>query len=239
MVTQTQIADALAAKAREVAYQGQLLNADVLLIDTLAAALYARFPAVTGEAALPAASMLTVQAALELVGHEAIVLEWYKDSSGVGTWGIGVTNASGHNVDRYKDKPQTVERVLEIFVWLLRTKYVPDVLRAFSGTLITIEQFAAALSFHYNTGAILRTDWVPLFRAGKLSAARTFLETHYLNGGVLTERRAAEAELFFDGVWSNDGTTTIWPVKKPSYTPDWGRGRKVAIRAEMEKALAV
>lgn len=31
--------------------------------------------------------------------------EWYKDSKGIGTWGIGVTNASGQAVNRYKDDP--------------------------------------------------------------------------------------------------------------------------------------
>lgn len=194
-----------------------------------------------GEKTVPttdAGAVLTPRVACELVGHEAIVLEWYKDSEGIGTWGIGVTNRSGHNVDRYKDNPQTVEKVLEIYAWLLRTVYIPDVLAAFDGFNISEAQFAAALSFHYNTGAILKTTWVSLFRGGRGAAARDFLETHYLNGGDLEERRKAEAALFFDGKWTSDGTTTIWPVKKPSYSPDWAHGRKVDIRADVEKALA-
>lgn len=192
-----------------------------------------------GEKTVPdSGAELTVRVGCELVGHEAIVLEWYKDSKGVGTWGIGVTSRSGHSVERYKDNPQSIEKVLEIYVWLLRTKYIPDVIKAFGSFNLSEAQFAAALSFHYNTGAILKTDWVGLVLRGLFPAAREFLETHYLNGGDLKERREAEAALFFDGVWKGDGTTTVWPVKKPSYTPDWAHGKKVDIRADMTKALS-
>ncbi len=182
---------------------------------------------------------LTARVALELVGHEAIVLEWYKDSVGVGTWGIGVTNNSGHSVDRYKDNPQTVEKVLQVYIWLLRTVYIPDVLKAFAGHLLTETQFAAALSFHYNTGAILKTEWVKMFLAGNWIGARKFLVSHYLNGGTLTERREAEAALFFDGDWKHeDGKALVIPVRKPSYTPNFGKAQRVGIRADMERALA-
>lgn len=185
------------------------------------------------------ADILTVRTGCELVGHEAIVLEWYLDSVKVGTWGVGVTNASGHNVDRYKDNPQTVERCLEIYAWLLRTRYVPAVLKAFEGFALSEEQFAAALSFHYNTGAILTTDWVKLVKQGQPRAARGFLESHYLNGGMLTGRRKAEAALFFDGAWSHaDGVATVYPVLKPSYRPDFKHPRRVDIRDDMAKALA-
>lgn len=185
-----------------------------------------------------AGAVLTDRVGCELISHEAIVLEAYKDSENIWTWGVGVTSRSGHSVERYKDNPQSVERCLEIYVWLLRNRYIPDVMKAFDGFGLSEAQFAAALSFHYNTGAIRKTDWVSLLRQGNESGARKFLETHYLNGGDLTERRAKEAALFFDGEWSNDGKTTIWPVKKPSYRPDWGNGKRVDIREPMRKALA-
>lgn len=103
---------------------------------------------------------------------------------------------------------------------------MPAVRSAFAGCKMTYAQFIAALSWHYNTGAIGRTDWVGMVKAGKLAAARDFMEKHYLNRGTLTARRKKEAALFFDGQWSGDGRTTIWPVKKPSYTPDWSRPRR-------------
>lgn len=182
---------------------------------------------------------LTARGALELVGYEAIVLEWYKDSVGVGTWGVGVTNNSGHNVDRYKDAPSTVEHALEVFVWLLRNRYMPDVVHAFEGHSLSEAQFAAALSFHYNTGRILTTDWVALFKQGKLHAAEDFLRSHYLNSGTLTARRAGEAALFFNGTWMHgDGMVTIYPVLKPSYQPDFRHPKHVNIAADMAAAVA-
>lgn len=182
---------------------------------------------------------LTSRIALEIIGHEAIVRELYLDSENVPTWGIGVTSRSGHDVERYRDNPQTIRRCIEVYIWLLRTRYLPDVLSGFVGRKLTEAQLAAALSFHYNTGAIRKTSWVDLWLEGKTAEARRFLETHYLNDGDLTERRKSEAALFFDGHWSSDGTTTVWPVKKPSYRPNWGKGERVDIRADVEAALAM
>jgi lysozyme len=162
----------------------------------------------------------------------------YFDSVGVATWGIGVTSASGHAVARYKDNPQTIEAVLRVYLWLLRTKYLPDVEKAFADHVLSEQELAAALSFHYNTGAILKSDWVRLFLAGNRAGAREFLETHYLNGGDLVKRRKQEASLFFDGAWIGDGRVPVYPVKRPSYTPDWGHVQIVDIRADMEKAFA-
>lgn len=182
---------------------------------------------------------VTARVAVETAAVEGIVREWYLDSATppVGTWGIGVTDASGHLVARYKDKPVTIERVLEVYIWLLRTKYGPEVLAAFKGRALTEAQFAAALSFHYNTGAIAATAWVGLFLAGKVAEARKFLETHYLNDGGLKQRRMDEAALFFDGKWKHlDGLVNVYPVSKPSYLP--GKPARVDIRPDVAAALA-
>lgn len=184
---------------------------------------------------------ITARAALELAGYEGIVREWYLDNATppAGTWGIGVTDASGHDVDRYKDNPQPIERVLEIYVWLLRTRYAPDVLKAFAGYPLTEAEFAAALSWHYNTGAILKTDWVGMVKKGAATTARKFFESHYLNSGALKGRRQLEAELFFDGRWAHEnGLVPVYPVLKPSYKPDFRHPQMVDVRADMAKAVA-
>lgn len=116
-------------------------------------------------------SGLTKRVLLELLSHEGIVLEAYKDSVGVWTWGVGVTSASGHRVLRYKDNPQPMSKVIEIYKWLVETKYLPDVLEAFTVEL-SEAQLAAALSFHYNTGAIKRASWVKSFNAGNVVKAQ-------------------------------------------------------------------
>lgn len=184
----------------------------------------------------PATGPITVNVALEIIGHEAIVLEWYLDSENVGTWGIGVTNASGHHVDRYKDNPQTVQRCLEVYLWLLRTKYLPDVLKAFTGFILTEAQLAAALSFHYNTGAIKKADWVTHWKGGAVAQARLAF-MNWRKPAAIIPRREKERDLFFDGHWSNHGCATIYPVKKPSYRPDFAHPERVNIIPTLKALL--
>ena len=174
---------------------------------------------------------------MELLAHEAIVREAYKDSVGVWTWSVGITTASGHDVyPRYKDNPQTLRRCLEVFEWLLRTKYAPDVEAAFEGHTLSESQFGAALSFHYNTGGIGRASWVDLWKEGEIAEAReSFM--NWRRPPETIPRREKERNLFFDGVWSNDGTVTEYPVKKPGYAPDFGGGKRVEIKDVLDELL--
>lgn len=184
---------------------------------------------------------ITPRVAAELTGHEDIVLEAYLDSAKppVWTWSIGITKASGVDPLQYKDKPAPLGVCLAAYVGLLRKAYAPAVLKAFKGRALTEAQFAAALSFHYSTGAIASTSWVALWLSGNIAAARAFLTSHYLNGGTLAERRAKEAALFFDGNWAGDGTAMVIPVSKPSYQPAFSKGKRVAITGALAAALGV
>lgn len=180
---------------------------------------------------------LTQRIALELISHEAIVPEAYKDSVGVWTWGVGVTSKSGHSVERYKDNPQSIQRCLEVYLWLCRTRYGPEVMAAFRGRPLTEAQFAAALSFHYNTGAIGRASWVEAWLAGDVQTARDrFME--WRKPASIIERRAKERGLFFDGVWTGDGKATVYDVAKPSYSPRWSSARKVDVSQALTAALS-
>lgn len=194
--------------------------------------------ATLGEPLLPAiaepATKLSMRGLLELVGHESIVREAYRDSEGVWTWGIGVTDYSGHSIGRYKDNPSSLEKCVEIFLWLVNRKYLPAVLEAFEGTPLSEAQLAAAVSFHYNTGAIGRATWVKLWKAGKVADAReSFMEWRIPSN--IVERRKKECALFFDGIWSSDGTTLDIPVAKPSYQPVYSKAQKVDIRPIIER----
>lgn len=174
---------------------------------------------------------------VEIIEHEAIVLEYYKDSVGVGTWGFGVTDKSGHFVSRYKDKPQSVRRCLEVYEWLLRTKYLPDVLEAFKGRPLQEHELGAALSFHWNTGGILKASWVRDVLAGRIEEAKVA----FLNWSTPKEiigRRKCERDLFFEGKWTSDGHVTIYDVTKPSYKPDWKSARQIDIRPELQRVMA-
>lgn len=224
------------AALRQFAPDRKIPAADVPVIDGLAD----RWGIPRVDAPAPATvsnGEVTERVALELIGHEAIVREAYRDSEGVWTWGIGVTSASGHSVERYKDNPQTIARCIEVYLWLCRTKYGPEVIKAFKGVTLTEAQFAAALSFHYNTGAIASADWVESWRAGYAAQARTEF-MNWRKPASIIERREKERDLFFDGKWSQDGKATVYDVAKPSYSPRWSSARKIDIRADLKAALA-
>jgi lysozyme len=178
---------------------------------------------------------LTLRGAQEIIEHEAIVPELYKDSRGIWTWGIGVTNASGHLVyPRYKDNPQPIERCIEIFIWLLQTKYMQDVEHAFEGHPLTEAQFTAALSFHYNTGAIGKAQWVTFWKTGAVATAkRAFM--NWNKPPEIIPRRQQECDLFFDSKWSQDGKALVYEVAKPSYRPR--NPKSVDITATLRKVI--
>jgi GH24 family phage-related lysozyme (muramidase) len=182
-------------------------------------------------------TQLTARVAQELISHEAIVQEAYLDSVGVWTWSVGVTNASGHIVYlRYKDKPQTLDKCLAVYVWLLTNKYIPSVVKAFAGHPLTEAQFAAALSFHYNTGAIGKASWVTKWKAGDQARAKAAFML-YNKPASIVGRRTKERDLFFSGKWSNDGKATVYPVKKPSYHPDFAHPKRVDVSAALKKLI--
>jgi GH24 family phage-related lysozyme (muramidase) len=196
-------------------------------------------PSSAPPAADAASTGLTARGVAELAGHEGLLYEAYKDSVGVWTWGIGVTNASGHEVyPRYKDQAQTLSKCLEVYIWLVEQNYLPAVRTAFKGRELSEAQLHAALSFHYNTGAIGVTSWVPMFLNGDLAGSENFLRTHYLNGGDLQDRRNKEADLFFHGKWSGNGKVTTYQVSKPSYAPNWGSAKAVDVTAELGALLS-
>ena len=93
--------------------------------------------------------------AMEVAAHEALVRQTYKDSKGVLTWCVGMTSATGHRVERYIGKPQSVQHSMNLHAWAL-TSYARQVQDAFKARPLTQAQFAAAL--HWNTGATKRAS---------------------------------------------------------------------------------
>lgn len=211
-----------------------LTEADVRLIN---AALSLDDPKVSVPA-LAVLDKLNVKVVTELMHHEAIIQELYKDSVGVETWSAGLTAKSGINVKQYKDKPASMQVCVTAVVERLKAVYVPDVLAAFTGKTLTDAEFAAALSFHYNTGAIRRADWVKHWMSGNVSAARASI-MNWKSPPEIEDRREKERDLFFDGKWSQDGKTTVYLVNKPSYSPRWSSAKRVDVSAEIRAALGV
>lgn len=178
---------------------------------------------------------ITPRIALEVAHHEAIIRQAYKDSVGVWTWSVGLTNASGHNVERYIGKPQTMQKCLEVFLWALE-RYAHDVREVFRGYKLTEAQFAAALSFHWNTGAIRRASWVDKWKAGDLAAADVSFMA-WCKPAEIMERRMDERDLLFLGKWSGDGKTTEYTELTSRGTPKWNSGVRRDIRGDIEAIL--
>ncbi len=182
-------------------------------------------------------NIITPKVAQEIVSHEAIVREAYLDSVDVWTWSVGITDSSGHAVyPRYVDNPQTIRHCLDVFLRVLQEKYKPDVDAVFSGHPLTEQQFAAALSFHYNTGGIRQAAWAKEWMAGDIAGAReSFM--NWRRPPEIIPRRRKERDLFFDGVWSGTGTALVIPVRKPSHKPDIAAARHEDISAALQEML--
>ncbi len=179
---------------------------------------------------------ITARTALELASHEGMVRQAYKDSVGVWTWSIGITSMSGHSVERYIGNPQTIEKCLEVYVWALG-KYANDVRKVFKDKPLNEHQFAAAVSFHYNTGAIARAAWVKKWLAGDVAGAKkSFMD--WSKPKEIIPRRQKERDLFFDGKWSNNGTVTEYTRVKANGQLDWSSAKRTNIKSEMERVFA-
>lgn len=187
------------------------------------------------------ANRVDADVALEVASHEALVRQTYKDGGGVLTWAVGMTNATGHTVERYIAKPQSVQHCMNIYAWALEN--YADHVRAVFGDLPK-HQFAGILSWTWNLGGgnLRKASWVKHFKAGRMAdAERAFKTWNKDNGQVipgLTTRRAKEADLIFRGKWSNDGTMTEYTRLSKAMTPVWSSAIKINVSAELKAAFA-
>lgn len=154
------------------------------------------------------------QGAAFLASHEGLVPGPYRDSVGVWTYGIGHTAAAG------APDPAKMARGMPADM----DAAVSDALRLFAADLVAYEaavaaaikvpvtqqQFDAAVSFHFNTGAIATATWVMSLNAGKVETAAKQM-MNWSRPPEIVPRRDAERRLFLHGEYG-DGATTIWGV---------------------------
>jgi lysozyme len=181
--------------------------------------------------------------ALEVASHEALVRQTYFDSVRVATWCVGMTNATGHTVERYIGKPASLQHCMNVYAWALEN-YAEHVRKVFAGVPLTKAQFAGILSWTWNLGGprLGRAAWVRHFKAGNMQAAENSFKTWNKAGGKelpgLVSRRAKEADLIFRGKWSNDGTMTEYTRLTSKRTPVWSSAVKVDVSDELRNAFA-
>lgn len=186
---------------------------------------------------------ITYNVAMEVASHEAIIRQAYKDSVGKWTWSVGLTSATGHVVERYIAKPQSLEHCLRVYVWAL-DNYADPIREYFKDTPLTEEQFAGILSFVWNlgVGVIKTAKFFPAFKRGDMKAAEASLRSHNKAGkkvaAGLNARRKAEADLIFRGKWSHTGTMTEYTkLNIKSHTPVWSSGKRINVEKELRDIL--
>lgn len=154
-----------------------------------------------------------------LANREACVLTVYRDSKGIPTIGVGHTKAAGLPDPRVV-KALKLDECMALFAHDL-AKYEAGVRKAFTRDLEQHE-FDAAVSFHYNTGAIGRAGWVKLFNQGaQLSEIKkSFLS--WKKPKSIIKRRNEEWTQFATGYTEPVDTVLVYA----SYP---GKPRKVAL----------
>lgn len=167
---------------------------------------------------------LSERGAVEIVSHEAIVLSPYFDSVGVLTIFVGHTAAAGEPLpSRMWNQTYTAADALKVFRKDVE-RFEAQVRLAFTRPL-TQAQFDAAVSFHFNTGAIKKASWVRKFNEGDIAGARkSFMD--WRKPAEIIPRRQKERDLFFDGKYSGDGLVSIYPADK-SGRVQWSQGKRV------------
>jgi lysozyme len=170
-----------------------------------------------------------------LMIHEGIVPGPYLDSVGVWTYGIGHTAAAGapDPAKMKRGTPADIDAALtEVFAVFRRdlAKYEAAVAKVLPN--VKQHEFDAAVSFHYNTGAIGRASWVKkLAAADAAGAARGIMD--WRKPPEIIKRREAERDLLLLGRYPT-GAVTVWQVSDAGKVI-W----KPAMRLPGEYALAM
>ena len=153
-----------------------------------------------------------------LVAHEGVVPGPYLDSVGVWTYGVGHTAAAGAPIPERmaRGMPADLDAALaDAFAVFRRDlgKYEADVNRVLAGRSVPQHEFDAAVSFHFNTGAIGRANWVKLWLAGRVREAGDDMLANWRRPAEIVGRRSAERSLLVDGQYGAH-RASVWPVSE-------------------------
>lgn len=174
---------------------------------------------------------ISLKGFMELIGHEAIALEPYYDGGGVLTWGVGHTAAAG------TPDPASLWGRVAPFAEVLATfradlaHYEADVRAAITRPLSQAE-FDAAVSFHFNTGAIGYATWVRKFNAGDRAGAIAAMLS-WSTPPSIKPRRLKEQKLFAKGIYSNGEKGVVYETDGHGHVI-WSSGKTIALRPLLE-----
>lgn len=171
------------------------------------------------------AMRMSREGALELIGHEAVVLSRYRDSKGIWTIGVGHTAEAGSPDPEAYEGEMPLAEAIELFRRDL-LRYEDEVNGAIKAPLSQTE-FDALVSFHFNTGGIRQAALTASINRGdKATAAEQFMS--WRRPAEIVGRRRKEQKLFREGVYSNGGRAQLIPAA-PDGRVLWSRARTVSL----------
>lgn len=166
-----------------------------------------------------------------LVAHEGVVPAPYYDSVAILTYGVGHTAAAGapNPADLPFGMPADLDAALrDVFAVFRRdlARYEADVEKALGRTPVEQHEFDAAVSFHFNTGAIGRAAWVDLWKRGQKADAAASMLANWRRPDAIMGRRTAERDLFLTGDYGK-AKATVWQVSSTGKVV-WKQARKLS-----------
>lgn len=177
---------------------------------------------------------LSPQGIAAIAGHEAFVPGPYFDTKRVLTIFVGHTAAAGDPdpAARPRGMPDDLDAALAeglaVFARDL-ARFEAEVSRAIR-VEVTQAEFDAAVSFHFNTGAIGRADWVKALNAGNLAGAAAGI-MNWRKPPEIIDRREAEQRLFQTGAYPNKAMN-VWSVDEAGRI-SWKKPVRVVQPAEL------
>ena len=149
---------------------------------------------------------ISQKGSIELIGHEGLCLRPYLDSVGVWTLGAGATASEGIDIrGMSKTDYITVQYAFELFKKGI-IKYVNAVNKALN-VEVSQEKFDALVSICYNIGVsgLANSTFIKRINARESDSSVASAIMMWCKPPEIKTRRAKEARLYKDGVYSNGG----------------------------------
>lgn len=145
----------------------------------------------------------SMRGALEILAHEAIVLNRYRDTKGIWTIGVGVTSASkaSINPDLFSGTITAVE-AYDLFREIL-PKYEDMVNKSLAGRKVKQHEYDALVSLSYNAGNIAKPLTMAKIASGDVAGAIDLWRADR----VLWSRRNKEVKLAKTGQYPSEFVT--------------------------------
>ena len=170
-----------------------------------------------------------------LACHEGVVPGPYLDSVGVWTYGVGHAETSGLDPNPRTmprgmpaDMDAELRKVFALFAKDVEI-YAAAVRRAVKVPMAQHE-FDAAVSFHFNTGAIGKATWVKKWNSGDKKEARRQM-MNWKKPASIIPRRQAERDLWADGNYGAK-KVNVWGVSDAGKV-QWGRPVQSLTKAQV------